>query len=116
MNKYRNKKTVVNGISFDSKAEAARYQELMLMREAGEIIGLRLQPEFTLQPAFITPEGEVVRAIRYRADFSYRKVNGDGIAGAVTVEDVKGRRTKDYEIKRKLMEGLGIHVTEVPAR
>lgn len=116
MNKYRNKKTVVNGIAFDSKAEAARYQELMLMREAGGITDLRLQPEFTLQPAFITPEGETVRAIRYRADFSYRRVSEKGIAGALTVEDVKGRKTKDYEIKRKLMEGLGIHITEVPVR
>ena len=68
--KYRNKKTTVNGIAFDSQKEAARFQELLLMQEAGEITGLRLQPEFTLQEAFTTLQGERVRAVKYRADFS----------------------------------------------
>lgn len=68
-NKYRNRKTVRNGISFDSQKEAARYDELMLMQCSGAIKDLKLQPEFTLQEAFKTPLGERVRAVRYRADF-----------------------------------------------
>ena len=61
MNKYGKRKTVINGITFDSQKEADRFRELLAMQEAGEIIGLRLQPEFTLQEAFVTPKGERVR-------------------------------------------------------
>ena len=68
--KYRNKKTTVNGISFDSQKEAARFQELLLMQEAGEITGLRLQPEFTLQEAFTTLQGERVREMCIRDSYN----------------------------------------------
>lgn len=122
MAKYGNKKTVRNGITFDSQKEAARYDALMLLLAAGEIKDLRLQPEFTLQEAFTTPQGERVRAVRYRADFSYKRRVKEGVdtrwEGVDTrwervVEDVKGFRTKDYELKRKLMLGLGVTVTEL---
>ena len=68
--KYRNVKTEENGIKFDSKKEAKRYLELMARREAGEIDDLRLQVNFTLQEAFTKPDGERVRAIVYKADFT----------------------------------------------
>lgn len=115
MAKYGNKKTVRNGITFDSQKEAARYDALMLLLAAGEIKDLRLQPEFTLQEAFTTPDGERVLAVRYRADFSYKRRVKEGVdtRWERVVEDVKGFRTKDYEIKRKLMLGLGIKVTEL---
>ena len=115
MAKYGNKKTVRNGITFDSQKEAARYDALMLLLAAGEIRDLKLQPEFTLQEAFTTPDGERVRAVRYRADFSYRRRVKEGvdIRWERVVEDVKGFRTKDYELKRKLMLGMGITVTEL---
>lgn len=115
MNKYRNRKTVRNGISFDSQKEAARYDELMLMQCSGAIKDLRLQPEFTLQEAFVTPLGERVRAVRYRADFSYalRVKEGPDTRWVEVVEDVKGFRTKEYELKKKLMLGRGIRVVEV---
>lgn len=115
MNKYGNKKAVRNGITFDSQKEAARYDQLMLMLCAGEIKDLKLQPEFTLQEAFITPLGERVRAIKYRADFSYRRAVKEGVdtRWVAVVEDVKGYKTKDYELKKKLMAGRGIHVVEV---
>ena len=113
--KSRNKKTTVNGIAFDSQKEAARFQELLLMQEAGEITGLRLQPEFTLQEAFTTLQGERVRAVKYRADFSYLRRLKEGVDTYLepVVEDVKGYRTKDYELKKKLMAGKGIRVTEI---
>lgn len=108
--KYRNQKTERKGISFDSKKEARRFEELMLMLQAGEISDLRLQQDFTLQEAYTTPDGERVRAIRYRADFTYQK-NGEYI-----VEDVKSKatRTRVYLMKKKMMlERLGIRIREV---
>lgn len=82
-NKYGNKKAVRNGITFDSQKEAARYDQLMLLVCAGEIRDLKLQPEFTLQEAFTTPLGERVRAIRYRADFSYERPTEPDCTGTV---------------------------------
>ena len=99
MNKYRNKKTIVNGIEFDSKAEARRYQELLLLIRANKIKAkdLIFQPEFILQPAF-KKNGKTYRAIKYIADFQYIE-NGKTI-----IEDVKGMETKEFKIKRKLFE------------
>ena len=37
-NKYQAIKTCVNGIEFDSRKEARRYQELQLLQRAGEIL------------------------------------------------------------------------------
>ena len=115
MSKYNSQKAVVNGISFDSQKEAARYRALMLLVEAGQIKDLKLQPEFTLQEAFKTPEGEAVRAVRYRADFSYLRPVREGVdtRWERVVEDVKGYKTKEYEIKRKLLLGLGVKVVEL---
>ena len=82
----------------------------MLLLRRGEISDLRVQPEFTLLEAYTTPNGERVRALRYRADFSYRR-NGELI-----VEDVKSAatRTRVYLDKRKMMqEKYGITVREV---
>lgn len=56
-----------------------------------------------------------MRAIKYRADFSYRRAVKEGVdtRWEVVVEDVKGYKTKEYELKKKLMAGRGIHVVEV---
>lgn len=104
--KYRNKKTEIDGILFDSKKEAARYAELKLLEKAGEIKDLELQPKFELMPK---QKGKYrnERNCVYIADFSYFE-NGEKI-----VEDVKGKKTRDYIIKRKLMlEKYGISVKE----
>ena len=69
--KYNNQPTERRGIKFDSRKEANRFEELMLLQEAGEIAELKLQPQFTLQESYVTYLGERVRAIRYVADFSY---------------------------------------------
>lgn len=118
--KYRNTPTETNGIRFDSKKEANRYQELMAMLRAGKIRNLKLQPQYTLQESYVTPDGERVRAIRYVADFAYdRETEPDrnGVTYWVpTVEDVKSKATKTqkYEIKKKLLrERFGITVAEV---
>lgn len=107
-------------VKFDSKKEARRYDELMAMLRAGQIRDLKLQPQFTIQEAYTTPEGQRVRAIRYQADFSYMRPTEPDCAGEIhwlrVVEDVKNRATKTrvYEIKKKLMrEKLGIEIQEV---
>ena len=98
-------------LKFASKAEARRYDTLMLLLKGGAISDLRLQPQYTLREAYTTPDGERIRAIRYIADFSYEK------DGKLVVEDVKGGKatqTRVYGIKKKLMrEKFGITITEV---
>ena len=94
-NKYRNVKTTIDGIKFDSKAEASRYTELKLLEKAGEITDLKLQPRFILQHNF-KHKNKTVRAITYMADFQYSE-NGKEI-----VEDVKGVETAVFKIKKKM--------------
>ena len=107
INKYHNKKTTIDGITFDSKAEAARWKELKLMERAGIITELHRQPVFDLTPNFRC-NGHFYRRMQYIADFSYKE------NGILVVEDVKGVRTKEYLIKRKLMAWVhGIEIREV---
>lgn len=106
--KYRNKKTVQDGITFDSKKEARRYAELKMLERAGEIDTLTLQPKFTLIPSQRRADGKAERPVVYVADFMYRE------GGQFVVEDTKGYRTPDYIIKRKLMlKEHGITVREI---
>jgi hypothetical protein len=95
--KYGNRKTVVDGIKFDSRAEAGRYKELRLMEKAGVIRDLVLQPEFLLQDKF-KHKGKTERAVKYTADFKYFDI----LRGVYIVEDVKGVETEAFKIKRKL--------------
>lgn len=96
MNKYHNKKTVVDNIKFDSKLEADRYSELKLLERAGEIFDLKLQPRFLLQPNF-KYKNKTYRKIEYVADFEYI------CNGQVVVEDSKGFKTDVFKIKEKLL-------------
>ena len=109
-NKYHAEKVDRGKLKFDSRKEARRYDALVVLQSRGEITDLRVQPEFTLIEAYTTPDGDRVRAMRYRADFSYRRV------GELIVEDVKSQatRTRVYLNKRKMMlDKYGITVTEV---
>lgn len=92
-NKYKNQKVVVDEKTFDSKKEASRYLELKLLEKAGQIRGLILQPSFEL-----IPKQESERAVKYIADFMYVE-NEETI-----VEDVKGMKTKEYILKRKIFK------------
>lgn len=118
--KYKNIPTEINGIKFASRREAGRYCQLLSLQKAGKIRGLKLQPQYTLQESYVSPEGERVRAVRYTADFAYERAAEPDCAGNVywlpVVEDVKSKATKtaQYEIKKKLLQGkYGIAVTEV---
>ena len=119
--KYKNQKTVVDGITFDSKREARRWQELRLAESAGAIGDLERQVKFELIPVQREPDtrgpkggikqGKVIeRKVEYVADFVYTDLN----TGDKVVEDTKGMRTPEYRIKRKLMlYMLGIRVKEI---
>lgn len=97
-NKYRARRGVVAGKKFDSLAESRRFAELSRLQRLGIITDLRRQVPFELIPAQYDEEGKILeRAVTYKADFTYER------DGALVVEDVKGVRTKDYVIKRKLM-------------
>ena len=113
--KYGNKKTIIRGLEFASKREAARYVELLAMQRAGEIYGLDCQSSFELIPAQVAPSGRKERRVTYVADFAYYRVS-DGQIDLV-VEDVKSPATAKlpaYIIKRKLMLRVhGIEVVEI---
>ena len=107
-NKYHNKKIEVNGITYDSKREYLRHQELLLLEKAGAIQDLQTQVKFVLIPAQREPDtvgkrggihkGKVIeKECAYIADFCYKE------NGKLVVEDTKGFRTKDYILKRKMM-------------
>ena len=98
-------------IRFDSQKEAVRYMELKGLFEAGLIKDIRLQHHFTLQEAFKTIDGELVRKMEYIADFTYINQQGNFI-----IEDVKSeatRKDKVYRLKKKLMAQKGYTITEV---
>lgn len=59
--KYNAKKVVIDNIKFDSKAEAAYYQQLKLLKLTGEVTSFDLQPEFTLQDSFRKTENCIER-------------------------------------------------------
>lgn len=122
--KYGNTKITVDGIQFDSKREAARYQELKLLERAGVISFLQRQTKFQLIPDQHAPSNAIYtkgprkgqrkpgklleHECSYIADFCYIR-NGETV-----VEDAKGYRTAVYRIKKKLMlERYGIQIKEV---
>src|SRR5271157_3639013 len=98
VSKYGAKKTEYKGHLFDSKAEAKRAQELELMAMAHEISDISFQPVFVLIYPF-TYHGKKYRGVKYIADFKYR------MKGTLEwiVEDVKGKRTAAYIIKKQLL-------------
>lgn len=106
--KYRNRKTIVDGITFDSMKEAKRYGELKMLEKAGKVLDLQLQPEFVLMVNNAPLTYDSGRKIKYRADFAYlctRRVKR-------IVEDVKGFKTTDYKIKKAIMKSMDIEVVE----
>ena len=93
--KYRAIRTVVDGITFASKKEAARYVELKLAQKAGEITDLKLQPKIVLNAGGM-------HICDYVADFFYY----DRVKKTLVHEDCKGFRTSTYRLKKKLVKAL----------
>lgn len=119
--KYGAVRTEMDGITFASKAECARYAELKLLERAGEIWDLELQPRFpllvpattgTLRGALQATAGTWDGRIgEYRGDFAYKDRRGR------IVEDVKGFKTALYKWKKKHVETqYGIQIREIVAK
>lgn len=116
--KYGNRKAVRDGIKFDSEREAARFGELKVLRAMGKIRDLRLQVNFTLVEGYKTIEGKRIKPMVYCADFVYERATEPDCNGTVRwlreVEDAKGAKTKDYLLKKKLLQDkFGITIREV---
>jgi predicted nuclease of restriction endonuclease-like RecB superfamily len=100
--KYKNKRTEIDGIKFDSEKEAKYYGTLKLLLKAGKIGLLERQVPFELNPG-----GS--HSLKYIADFVYVTDTGEKI-----ICDVKGFRTREYLKKKRLMLKVhGIKITEV---
>lgn len=85
--KFGAKAVTIDGVKFPSRAEGGRYCQLRMEEREGKIKHLELHPAYTL-----------TAGIRYIADFRYRR------DGKETIEDVKGRRTREFILKKKLFE------------
>jgi len=119
MSKYHSRKITLDGQTFDSKKEYARWCDLKLLERVGKIRDLQRQVKFVLIPAQFESVWDdrrkqfgkskcIERECAYMADFVYTDMK----TGLTTVEDTKGFKTKDYIIKRKLMlwvHGIRIH-------
>ena len=96
--KYGNKKTKVDGITFDSKWESQRYLYLKSLERAGRVQNLKLQPRF-----IITVNSQKI--CTYVADFEYDLESLDGTWEHV-IEDAKGVETTEFKLKKKLMKAV----------
>lgn len=106
--KYGNERVTWNGQKFDSRREMERYSHLLMLERAGHIQQLERQVVFILAPAVVI-DGRKRPALKYVADFTYVEQG----ATVKTVEDVKGKITEGYRIKRHLMAAMGITIKEV---
>jgi hypothetical protein len=110
--KYKNKRTKIGDITFDSKRESERWSHLRLLERAGHISELRRQVSYELVPSVKFAGARAAKpAIRFIADFEYVE------AGARVVEDVKSEVTAKlpaFQMKRHLMKylhGIDVRIT-----
>lgn len=118
-NKFRAQKTRVGDIVFDSKGEAIRDSELVLMEKDGLISDLKRQVRFD----FVV---NGVHVAHFTADWTYRlkayvspkgkALHSGGVEQALVVEDYKSaatRKIRDYPIRKKLLKAcFGIDLLE----
>src|ERR1041384_273040 len=108
MNKYRNKKTELDGYVFDSKREANRWSELVLLQRGGQIKDLQRQVKLSID---IHNE----HICDYIADFQfYEKMQTVDGGWKLILEDAKGMKTPVYNLKKKLVHAIyGYAIREV---
>lgn len=107
--KHKNINTDIDGITFASKAEGRRYQELKLLARSGVITDLEMQVPFVITDSCVIG-GRKRPGRKYIADFVYKR------DGEYVIEDVKGRKEADpiFSIKRHLMKSvLGLDIVEI---
>ena len=106
--KYKNHIVTIDGVTYDSLKEYHRFCDLKLMQRAGIITGLQRQVKYELIPTQRINGKVIERPVYYYADFVYK------MDRQLVVEDVKGYKTPEYVIKRKLMLSVyGIQIHEV---
>lgn len=91
LSKYGNRKTMLFNIIFDSKAEAKFYLYLLSKFKKNDIV---LQPEFILQERFTDDSGNMIRQIKYIADFYIKSLD--------VYIDCKGMQTQVFKLKVKM--------------
>ena len=107
-NKYHARKTMVDGVEFDSQHEATRYSDLKVMQQLGVISDLELQPAYVLYAH--APDNTGIEIGTFTADFRYQK------RGEIVVEDAKSKATSTtaYRLRKRIVEACyGITVVEV---
>ena len=105
--KYGNIPTEVDGVAFDSRAEARFWAVLKWREKAGEVSNIRRQVVYELAPA-VEIGGRKRPPLRYIADFVVDSAEG------TVVYDVKGAVPEAYRIKRHLMKSVhGIDIVEI---
>jgi hypothetical protein len=105
-NKYGAKKTQVGEITFDSRKEALRWMELQMLEKAGEISDLQRQVKVELIGQYAPIYTRTGRKMRLTADFSYVE---DGVR---VLEETKGFRTRDYEVRVAVARAMGLEIRE----
>jgi hypothetical protein len=107
--KYGAVKVTIDGETFDSRREAKRWSELLVLQRANVIRNLRRQVKYPLigrDGPILTPTG---RQAFYVADFVYDEIR----LGAEVVEDSKGYPTPEYKLKRAILAAQNVTITEV---
>ena len=105
--KFGAKKTVVDGITFDSKWESERYGQLKAMERGGIVTDLELQVKYDIVI-------NDIKICKYIADFVYKEESPDGKIKEI-VEDAKGFETPEFKLKKKLMKavhGIDIYLSK----
>jgi len=91
--KYNSRKVYIDGISFDSQAEANYYCQLKILLRAGKIDG------FCRQARFVVTEGKNgEKGTEYVTDFIIFYPNG-----SYRIVDVKGVKTDVFKLKIKCL-------------
>ena len=96
--KFGAKKTVVDGITFDSKWESERYGQLKAMERGGIVTDLALQVKYDIVI-------NDIKICKYIADFVYKEESPDCKIKEI-VEDAKGFETPEFKLKKKLMKAV----------
>ncbi len=96
-NKFNARKVDLDGYKFDSAKEARRYQELLLLKMAGEVLSFGVHPSYQL-----IVNGRDIG--RMTLDFEVVWASGER-----TWEDCKGGRatkTEAYSLRKRVWEAL----------
>ena len=115
--KYGAQKVELDGIRFDSRREARRYQELKLLLAADLIRELEVHPGYPLIVEELYHEEDRPRVFHTigMAHFDFRYV--DMASGEVVLEDIKAKgvtTTTAFRLRKRYVEAAyGIAVREV---